>query len=258
MTTSTADFASTAQARTGIRQLSTSVLIALHIVPGALMTAAFVAFAPIAAAAGLPPIAALVAAIGIVLVPVELGILAWAARREGVTLGGAITYRRPIAVRRAAWLVPMLILLGFLGFGLHQAIEPGLIQGWFSWLPDWYVTPIQMDRVGDYGATAWIVTLAAYLALNGFLGPIVEELYFRGFLLPRMERFGRWAPLVNVTLFSVYHFWSPWQIVARVLGIGPTVYAVQRTRSVYVGMAVHCFLNTLSVVLVTSMILGRL
>lgn len=258
MTTSTAGVASTARAQTGLQQLSTSALLALHIVPGALMTAGFVAFAPLAAAAGFPPIAALLTAIAIVLVPVELGILAWAARREGVGLGGLITYRRPLPVRRAAWLVPVLILAGFLGFGLHQAIEPALIDSWFAWLPDWYVTPIVMDRVGDYGATAWVVTLAAYVALNGLLGPIVEELYFRGFLLPRMERLGRWAPLVNVSLFSIYHFWSPWQVLARVLGIGPTVYAVRRTRNVYLGMVVHCFLNTLGVVLVAAMVLGRI
>ena len=81
--------------------------------------------------------------------------------------------------------------------------------------------PIDPDRVGDYSREAWLVTLAAYLVLNGFVGPIVEELYFRGYLLPRMEWMGRWAPLVNVSLFSLYHFWSPWQIVGRILGLRP-------------------------------------
>ena len=258
MTTATASFDSTARARTGMRQLSTRALLVLHLIPGALMTAGFVAFAPLAEAAGFPPIAALLVAIAIVLVPIELGILAWAARREGVGISGLITYRQSLPVRRAAWLVPVLILLGFLGFGLHQAIEPALIQGWFAWLPDWYVTPIQVDRIGDYSAIVWVLTLAAFLAINGLVGPIVEELYFRGFLLPRMERLGRWAPLVNVSLFSIYHFWSPWQIVARVLGIGPTVYAVHRTRNVYLGMIVHCTLNTLGVLLVTAMVLGKI
>jgi membrane protease YdiL (CAAX protease family) len=254
----TANDGSAARARPGIRQLSTRALLMLHIVPGALMTAAFVAFAPLAEAGGFPPIAALLAAIAMVLVPVELGIMAWASRAEGVGVRGLIPYRRSVPLRRAAWLVPGLVLLAFLGFGLHQAIEPALIQGWFAWLPDWYVHPIQVDRLGESSATAWALTLAGYLALNGLVGPIVEELYFRGFLLPRMERLGRWAPLVNVGLFSIYHFWSPWQIVARVLGVGPMVYAVRQTRSVYLGMVVHCTLNTLGVLLVISMVAGRL
>lgn len=102
------------------------------------------------------------------------------------------------------------------------------------------------------------MTLAAYLAINGLLGPVVEELYFRGYLLPRMERMGRWAPLVNVTLFSLYHFWSPWQVMARIVGLGPTVYAVRWKRNVYLGIVVHCALNTLSVLIVIGLVVGRI
>jgi membrane protease YdiL (CAAX protease family) len=94
--------------------------------------------------------------------------------------------------------------------------------------------------------------------LNGFVGPIVEELYFRGYLLPRMDWMGRWAPLVNVSLFSLYHFWSPWQIVGRILGFGPTVYAVRWKENIYLGMVVHCTLNTLGIILVAGLVLGRI
>ena len=90
------------------------------------------------------------------------------------------------------------------------------------------------------------------------IGPVVEELYFRGFLLPRMEQLGRWAPLVNASLFSIYHFWSPWQLMARILGIGPMVYAVRWKRNVYLGMAVHCSLNTFAVVLTASAVLSHI
>jgi membrane protease YdiL (CAAX protease family) len=61
-----------------------------------------------------------------------------------------------------------------------------------------------------------------------------------------------------VSLFSLYHLWSPWQLVARILGLGPTVYAVRRTRNVYLGMVVHSGLNTLSVLFVAMMVFGRL
>jgi membrane protease YdiL (CAAX protease family) len=125
-------------------------------------------------------------------------------------------------------------------------------------MPEWFVRPIDPERVGDYSAGAWYLTLAAFLVLNGLVGPIVEELYFRGYLLPRMQGLGRWAPLVNVSLFSLYHFWSPWQIVARILGLGPMVYAVQWKRNVYLGMVVHCTLNTISVALVVALVTGRL
>ena len=66
-----------------VEQLSVPKLIALHLVPGALVTVAFVLLAPLVKAVGLPPIAALLAAILVVLVPVELGIVLRAVRRDG-------------------------------------------------------------------------------------------------------------------------------------------------------------------------------
>ena len=241
-----------------VGQLSLPAMLALHLLPGVLMTAGFVVFAPFADLIGLPPIAALLAAIAAILLPVELLILVRAARAEDLTIRGLIPWRRSIRPRDWALLVPTLIVVAFVGFGLHAAIEPALIDRLFGWLPEWYVSPIVIDRVGDYSAAAWIVTIVAYFAINSLLGPIVEELYFRGYLLPRMERLGRWAPLVNVSLFSLYHLWSPWQLFARIVGLAPTIYAVRRTRSVYLGMVVHCTLNTLGVLLVAIAILGRI
>ena len=240
-----------------VSQLPLTKLVALALVPGALVTLAFVVFSPLVEAAGFPAIAALLLAIVVVLVPFELGIVLWSGRGTGSALGG-IPYREHTSPRTWIWLVPVLILAAFVGFGLHQVIEPALISGLFGWLPQWFVAPISIDHVADFPRTVWIVTLVAFFAINGFVGPIVEELYFRGYLLPRMQGFGRWAPLVNVSLFSLYHFWSPWQFVARILGFGATVYAVQAKRNVYLGMAVHCSLNTISVTLVASMVFGRL
>jgi len=41
------------------------------------------------------------------------------------------------------------------------------------------------------------------LAVNGFVAPITEELYLRGYLLPRISRFKVWAPLINGGLHSL-------------------------------------------------------
>ncbi len=233
-------------------------MLALFLVPGALATAAYVLLAPLVERAGFPPIAALLVAILIVLVPFELAIVLRSRGHGAEGIVSAIPYRRAIPARDWVWLVPALIVAAFVGFGLSMAFEPAIIDTLFGWLPDWFVRPIDIDRIGDYSRDAWLVTLLAYLVLNGFVGPIVEELYFRGYLLPRMEWMGRWAPLVNISLFSLYHFWSPWQLLGRILGFGPTVYAVRWKENVYLGMIVHCSLNTLGVLLVMGLVLGRL
>jgi membrane protease YdiL (CAAX protease family) len=41
------------------------------------------------------------------------------------------------------------------------------------------------------------------------IGPLAEELNFRGYLLPILSKLGKWAPLVNFSLFILYYFWQP-------------------------------------------------
>ena len=130
-------------------QLSTPRLLLLFLVPGALMTLAFVLLAPVVERLGFPPIAALLLAIVGVLIPIELGVVLWAGRAAG-SVRAAIPYRVPMRLVTWLWLVPVLILAAFLGFGIHQLIEPWLIGTFFAWLPQWYVTPISMDHVVDY------------------------------------------------------------------------------------------------------------
>jgi CAAX protease family protein len=238
-------------------QLTLPALLAYFLVPGALMTLAFVVLAPIVESAGFPPLAALLIAILLVLVPIELAVVLRAGRGQEHRIRSVVPYRRPMSLRDWAWLVPVLVVLAFVGFGVSMVVEPAVIDALFGWLPDWYVRSVDADTVADFSRETWLVTLAGFLVLNGFIGPVVEELYFRGYLLPRMEWMGRWAPLVNVSLFSLYHFWSPWQIVGRILGFGPTVYAVRWKENVYLGMVVHCTLNTLSVTIVAGLVLGR-
>lgn len=246
----------TTSRQSATEQLPLATLLVLFLVPGALITLVYVLLAPVIDAAGFPPIAALLVAIVIVLLPFELGVILRASRGHGIR--SVMPYRRPIPARDWVWLVPVLIVAEFVGFGLSMAIEPRVIDILFGWLPDWFVRPIDPDQVGDYSREAWLVTLGAYFVLNGFIGPIIEELYFRGYLLPRMEWMGRWAPLVNVALFSIYHFWSPWQILGRILGLAPTVYAVRWKENIYLGMVVHCTGNILGIILVGSLVLSRL
>lgn len=51
--------------------------------------------------------------------------------------------------------------------------------------------------------------------VTGFVSPTMEDLYFRGFLLPRMAWMKKWPPLVEALLLALYHFCSAWQLVTR-------------------------------------------
>ena len=82
-------------------------------------------------------------------------------------------------------------------------------------------------------------------------------MYFRGFLLPRLSSLKGWAPLVNVLLFSLYHFFSPWQNLARIIGFVPMVYVAWWKRNIYLGMIVHCVGNTVGALGMLALVFAR-
>ncbi len=91
--------------------------------------------------------------------------------------------------------------------------------------------------------------------LSGFVAPLVEEQYFRGFLLPRISRFGIWSVVLNSLLFTLYHTWTPWLGFTRFLMLLPMVYAVWRLRSIRIGIWIHVLLNTIDVSLAIAALL---
>jgi membrane protease YdiL (CAAX protease family) len=85
---------------------------------------------------------------------------------------------------------------------------------------------------------------------------VVEELYFRGHLLPAVDRYGAWAPVLTVALFTLYHFESPWESPGRFLLVLPMAWVLWRKRSVRFGVVVHVALNTLSALGLTCAVLA--
>jgi uncharacterized protein len=241
-------------------QHSLATTLLLHLLPGSLAVVAYVLLAGPVNTLGFPPLAALLLAIAFVIVPFELGLLLIVgSRRNGTTsLEGVVLYRDPVSRQTWLWLVPVLLVAAVVASGLLAAVEPAIQAAFFAWLPDWFLAPVDLAAVSSYSMSSWMITLGAYFTLNAFIGPAVEELYFRGYLLPRIERFGRWAPLLNTVLFSLYHFWSPWQFLSRIAASAPFVYAVWWKRSVYLGMVVHVLLNLLGVIFVATFVLSQL
>lgn len=125
-------------------------LVVLHLVPGALATLIFVLLAAPVEAAGYPPLAAFLIAIAVGIVPFELGVVAYAGRRVGDGMLGAIPYRRPLRARDWLLLVPGMVVIGIIGFGVLALVEPPIRDSLFGWLPDWFVAPVPLESITDY------------------------------------------------------------------------------------------------------------
>jgi uncharacterized protein len=98
---------------------------------------------------------------------------------------------------------------------------------------------------GNYSRRTLIVTYSMVLIFVAVLSPLVEELYFRGYLLPRMK--GKFAPWLHSFLFAVQHVLEPWMIITRTLGFLPILFGVKK-KNIYIGIIVHILCNMVNVV----------
>lgn len=250
----------TTQASSVPPQMSLGRSVLLHLLPGALISLFYFLFGPRVTAAGYPPVAALILGILVILIPVELGYLVYLGRRRNshTSLEGVVLYREPLPWWNYLVYVPAFLVWGALCFALLSPLEAALAGTLFSWMPSWSLPVTGTAQYAGISQSALLTTFLAGLALNGIAGPVVEELYFRGFLLPRISRLGSFAAAtLNVVLFSLYHFFSPWGNITRIVALLPLVYVVARKRNIYLSIWVHCSLNTIGMLLTLALVLQR-
>jgi membrane protease YdiL (CAAX protease family) len=236
--------------RTTPEQHSLGRSVALHLLPGAATVGVFYLLVPVVDGLGFPPIFAFLLALPLVLFPFELGYLLYQARKRTGTMSLApvVDYRERLPRRSYIVWVPALVIWAFALSIVWAPIQPAFRDELFGFLPEWVRQPFGFEDPGRYPSGALVTTAVLFVAFNGIIGPTIEELYFRGHLLPRIDRFGAWAPVLNSGLFTLYHFWSPWQLPVRLLQTLPFIYLVWRKRSIYLGIVVHCLLNTIGAV----------
>jgi membrane protease YdiL (CAAX protease family) len=231
--------------------LSVWKTIVLHLFPGALITAFFFLTAPDLIRAGFPPIMSLYLAILLILIPFELGFLFYQGKKLNgrYSLDGVVLFHERTPIWPMIFLIIGLFVWSGLVFSLLPKLDTIITQTFFAWFPSWSFPVNLLGNSSQYSKAVLTVTIFAGFILNGIAGPIVEELYFRGYLLPRIPSLKGWAPLINVLLFSLYHFFSPWQNFTRILAFLPLIYAVAWKRNIYVSMWTHCLLNTVGMVI---------
>jgi hypothetical protein len=123
-------------------------------------------------------------------------------------------------------------------------ISTWIFDAWFSWVPETYLITPDLSR---FSRATLVVSYLLFFVVIVVAVPIVEELYFRGYLLPRLSHYGRWAPLLHSALFALFHVWTPWLAVARTIGLLPLILIVSRKRNIYVGMIAHMLANSIDV-----------
>lgn len=236
-------------------QLNLGKAIALHLLPGAAIMLTYIVLAWALRPFSLPSLIPLLLAIPITLVPVELGYLLYQGKlRNGrYSLDGIVHYRKPLTMNQFIGytllaLIAMLALFLLLGI-TDQFMMKYLFAWWPAWLRPDYVTLME-------GSTTLLISgIILTMLFGNIVGPAVEELYFRGYLLPRLARYGRWGLILNGALFALYHFWSPWSAISRAIAVLPLGIAA-RKGNIYVPIAAHCLINTIGFLIILPVLLA--
>ncbi|MER7557684.1 CPBP family intramembrane glutamic endopeptidase [Nocardioides sp. NPDC126508] len=216
--------------------------VALHLVPGALIVAAYVfVAAPLVRAIDYPIFLAWAIALILVLTPILLGLLWLGRQRNGrYSLRGVVGYLdKPISRGRITALIAGLIVWMTVVSLALSPLDTVIYDTFFTWVSYEGAGASGTTYLEGYAHSRVVVTMVLCLPLTGFTLPLIEELYFRGFLLPRISHLGWGAPVLNTVLFSVYHFWTPWAVLSRIIFMFPAVWLVWRKQDIRVSIGMH-------------------
>jgi len=223
-----------------MQQLSKTRAVLFHLYPGVIITVCFALLTPLFLKYQLPPQFSILLIIAIVAVPLLLLHINRAKKEEQKDKLTQINgYNNKLTTSRLILCIAGLVMFMFFIWGITQPLNKIITEKLFTWLPAWYTV---QDFTG-YSKKIIVVTLIFNLVINGILAPIVEEYYFRGYLLPRMAAWGIWSFVVNAILFSLYHFWQPHVYLTLLIALLPLSWLVWKTRDLRVGIYTHCALN---------------
>ncbi len=176
----------------------------------------------------------------------------------GVTLGATF-------VQNTVLVIAMVVLAGMGGarvtpatFGIRRVpplkvagIAVGIFILFYAFLLAWsQLDPgAEDDLATDLGADNSTLSLLAVIFLTTLMAPVVEELFFRGFLFGSLRRRMSWplAAVLAGAIFGAVHLGTP-AIFLVPLGVFGALLCTlyQRTGSLIPGMAVHAFNNALA------------
>jgi len=189
-------------------------------------------------------------------------------KRDGyaVSWSALKTRLRLLPITRKDWLwviggVVVYLTLGGLSFAAQLLISafPAIAP------PDFFPPFLKGDASFDLALFAnyvgaplqgnWRVALLYFVML--FFNIFGEELWWRGYILPRQEQaHGRWAWAIHGLLWWLWHLaFYPWQVVALLPICLIIPYVAQRRQNSWPGIIIH-WANGISLLLVLAMVLG--
>lgn len=189
----------------------------------------------------------------VLLFPIELGVVLRSSKKE---YGSYSLKSAFLDYEKMSWwkiILYGLVLFGFAGLmsatiaPLEQILTAPLSDRLNEILPiyfNWY----DLEFLKGYSDNILIITFAIFFLMNVIVGPIIEELFFRGYLTSKISRYGKLAPLIVTVLFSLYHLWLPFNNLFRIAIFLPAAFVAWKQKNIYITIAFHIFCNFFSTI----------
>lgn len=130
---------------------------------------------------------------------------------------------------------------------LENLIFAPLNERLMSIIPE-YFNWNNIAQIKAYSQGILVFTCFVYFILNVLVGPIVEEMFFRGYLTNKISRFGNFAPLIITVLFSLYHLWLPFNNIFRICAFFPAAFVAWKKKNIYITIVFHALCNLVSTI----------
>ncbi len=190
--------------------------------------------------------------------------------RDGYPLTGAAFWARTrfqeFRLRYLGWVL-LIVLVSVLLGGLLLPLSAWLVHNGYVTIPA-YVPPFLNQvsgsaTLGDPNAWAAFVggpiqgnwRVVVLYALFFFFNIVGEELWWRGYVLPRqISAFGRWAWLIHGGLWALFHLFKWWDVLTILPTCLIIAYVAQRMRSTWPTLIAHAFINVGGLVIAVVMV----
>lgn len=241
------------------KEMTIPWLLALTLLPSAIFTALYYAIGCVWQ--GLPSMALFIVLAILTLFPFEIYVLMSANKREYGKYGLKIAFAR--YEKMAWWKIAIYgaVLFGFAGIisvtvaPLENSLMTGataklneLLPAYFNW------TDIELAK--QYPRGILILTSVLYVLMNAFICPTIEEMYFRGYLTNKLDKYGIVAPILVTLAFSLYHWWLPFNNIFRICFFVVASIIVYKKKNIYISMVFHTLCNLFSSISFVMALLG--
>jgi membrane protease YdiL (CAAX protease family) len=179
--------------------------IVLHLLPGLFLFSTFISLTPVLQASGIPPILTF-SVLALITCGLELGIIC---TRESIPLtkiwGSVLKQDLKLPKLKFVGLVLGFLVIGTILISVLSFFDQELLK--HLHLPEWFVFDGLEDFTSSNKAISYI-TVFLFLVITAFIVPIIEEIYFRGYLLQHMPIQSIYGAILNAFLFTIYHTYS--------------------------------------------------